>query len=141
MQRFVRLNRPLARAVCVSARRAPLVRPAAALPSSLRARRAAPAAVVPRRLMGAEAGSFLGKEEVTDRVLETVRNFHKVEKADSVDAGVHFVKDLGLDSLDEVELVMALEEEFAIEISDTEAEKIHSVADAVDYITTHPNAK
>jgi acyl carrier protein len=48
-----------------------------------------------------------------------------------------FVDDLGADSLDTVELVMALEEEFNIEISDEEAEKIKTVADAVKYIETH----
>ena len=45
-----------------------------------------------------------------------------------------FIDDLGADSLDIVELIMALEEEFDIEIPDSEAEKIASVGDAVDYI-------
>lgn len=45
-----------------------------------------------------------------------------------------FIDDLGADSLDIVELIMALEEEFDIEIPDSEAEKITTVADAVDYI-------
>ncbi|HEV8198797.1 MAG TPA: acyl carrier protein [Verrucomicrobiae bacterium] len=48
-----------------------------------------------------------------------------------------FVNDLGADSLDTVELVMALEEAFKIEISDEDAEKIHSVGDAVKYIQAH----
>ena len=48
-----------------------------------------------------------------------------------------FVSDLGADSLDTVELVMALEEAFKIEISDEDAEKIHSVGDAVKYIQSH----
>ena len=48
-----------------------------------------------------------------------------------------FVDDLGADSLDLVELVMALEEEYNIEISDEEAEKILTVADAIDYIQAH----
>jgi acyl carrier protein len=48
-----------------------------------------------------------------------------------------FMDDLGADSLDTVELVMALEEEFDIEISDENAEKIMTVQDAVDYITEH----
>lgn len=50
-------------------------------------------------------------------------------------------KDLALDSLDVVEVVMAVEEEFAIEIPDAEADKILSVADAVEYISSHPQAK
>lgn len=48
-----------------------------------------------------------------------------------------FVDDLGADSLDTVELVMALEEEFKFEMPDEDAEKIHTVQDAVDYIRCH----
>lgn len=49
----------------------------------------------------------------------------------------HFVNDLGADSLDTVELVMALEEEFNAEIPDEDAEKIQTVGQAVEYIKTH----
>jgi NADH dehydrogenase (ubiquinone) 1 alpha/beta subcomplex 1 len=52
-----------------------------------------------------------------------------------------FQKDLGLDSLDTVEVVMAFEEEFAIEIPDADADKISSVADAVAFVSSHPMAK
>jgi acyl carrier protein len=48
-----------------------------------------------------------------------------------------FIDDLGADSLDTVELVMALEEEFGVEIPDEDAEKITTVKDAMAYITTH----
>ena len=48
-----------------------------------------------------------------------------------------FIEDLGADSLDTVELVMALEEEFGLEIPDEEAEKIATVKDAVEYIKAH----
>jgi acyl carrier protein len=51
-----------------------------------------------------------------------------------VNSETSFVNDLGADSLDVVELVMALEEEFNIEISDEDAEKIKTVEDAVNYI-------
>jgi acyl carrier protein len=56
---------------------------------------------------------------------------------EEVNMEASFVNDLGADSLDTVELVMALEESFKIEISDEEAEKIHSVGDAVRYIQSH----
>jgi len=52
-----------------------------------------------------------------------------------------FVEDLGADSLDTVELVMALEESFSIEIPDEAAEKITSVGDAIKYIKEHAAAK
>ncbi|MDH4099106.1 MAG: acyl carrier protein [Nitrospirota bacterium] len=54
---------------------------------------------------------------------------------DEVSLDSSFVDDLGADSLDTVELVMALEEEFGIEIPDEDAEKIANVKDAVNYIT------
>ena len=48
-----------------------------------------------------------------------------------------FIEDLGADSLDIVELVMAIEEEFEVEIPDEEAEHIKTVGDAINYVTTH----
>ena len=56
-----------------------------------------------------------------------------------VTAKASFIEDLGADSLDTVELVMALEEEFDIEISDESAEKISKVQDAIDYINNNTN--
>ena len=58
-------------------------------------------------------------------------------KEEQVVANASFVNDLGADSLDTVELVMALEEEFGTEIPDTDAEKITTVNEAVKYITEH----
>jgi acyl carrier protein len=58
-------------------------------------------------------------------------------KEDEVNANSSFVDDLGADSLDTVELVMALEEEFETEIPDEEAEKITTVQQAIDYIKAH----
>lgn len=60
-------------------------------------------------------------------------------KEDEVSKEASFVDDLGADSLDTVELVMALEEEFETEIPDEEAEKITTVQQAVTYITAHSN--
>jgi acyl carrier protein len=59
--------------------------------------------------------------------------------ADEVTNDASFIEDLGADSLDTVELVMALEEEFNMEIPDEEAEKIKTVGDAIDYIKSHAN--
>ena len=58
-------------------------------------------------------------------------------KDEEVTNDASFVDDLGADSLDTVELVMALEEEFETEIPDEDAEKITTIQQAVDYITTH----
>jgi acyl carrier protein len=57
-------------------------------------------------------------------------------KADEIKNDASFVDDLGADSLDTVELVMALEEEFETEIPDEDAEKITTVQQAIDYIVT-----
>ena len=58
-------------------------------------------------------------------------------KDEEVTSEASFVEDLGADSLDTVELVMALEEEFETEIPDEEAEKITTVKEAIDYIEAH----
>jgi len=58
-------------------------------------------------------------------------------KEEEVTPEASFVEDLGADSLDTVELVMALEEEFETEIPDEEAEKITTVKEAIDYIQAH----
>ncbi|MBU0952081.1 MAG: acyl carrier protein [Elusimicrobia bacterium] len=54
-----------------------------------------------------------------------------------VTTNAHFVNDLGADSLDTVELVMAFEEQFGLEIPDDEAEKIQTVGQAIEYIKSH----
>ena len=69
-----------------------------------------------------------------------MKNFEKVNAA-KVSATARFKEDLDLDSLDAVELVMAIEEEFCIEIPDSEADKILSIADAINYVAAHPMAK
>ena len=61
-------------------------------------------------------------------------------KEDEVTNGASFVDDLGADSLDTVELVMALEEEFETEIPDEEAEKITTVQQAIDFINARKSA-
>ncbi|MDH4155320.1 MAG: acyl carrier protein [Nitrospira sp.] len=70
---------------------------------------------------------------VEERVKKIIAEQLGVEE-DEVTAEASFVEDLGADSLDTVELVMALEEEFSIEIPDEDAEKILTVGKALDYI-------
>lgn len=77
-------------------------------------------------------------ENVQERVKNIIVEQLGVE-ADQVKPEAQFVNDLGADSLDTVELIMALEEEFDIEIPDEKAEKIKTVGEAVDYI--EQNAK
>lgn len=77
---------------------------------------------------------------VEERVKEIIVEQLGVEAA-QVTERAKFVEDLGADSLDTVELVMALEEEFSIEIPDEDAEKIVSVGDAINYIATHAENK
>lgn len=73
---------------------------------------------------------------VEDKVKQIIVEQLGVEEAE-VTANASFVDDLGADSLDTVELVMAFEEAFDIEIPDEDAEKIRTVQNAVDYINKH----
>jgi len=75
-------------------------------------------------------------DELTDKVVAIIAERLDVEK-EKVTMEASFQNDLGADSLAIVELVMELEEEFKIEISDEEAEKITTVKDAVDFIRAH----
>eukprot|EP01083_Nonionella_stella_P010352 29485_1 len=86
------------------------------------------------------SSTFIDANEVSERVVSVVKNFDKVDPV-KVTPAAKFSDDLGLDSLDAVEVVMAIEDEFAIEIPDAEADKILSVEDAVEYISGHPMAK
>ena len=75
----------------------------------------------------------MNTEEVFEKVKAIIVEQLGVVES-SVDMEASFIDDLGADSLDIVELVMALEEEFDIEIPDTDAEKVVTVGDVVDYI-------
>lgn len=75
---------------------------------------------------------------VEEKVKEIIVDQLGVDE-NQVVASASFIEDLGADSLDTVELVMALEEEFDIEISDEDAEKISKVQDAIDYINNNTN--
>jgi acyl carrier protein len=71
--------------------------------------------------------------DIEAKVKEIIINELGVD-AEKVTAEASFVEDLGADSLDTVELVMAFEEEFGMEIPDEEAEKLRTVGDAISYI-------
>ncbi|MGZ5493449.1 MAG: acyl carrier protein [Thermoanaerobaculia bacterium] len=77
---------------------------------------------------------------VEDRVKNIIVEQLGVD-AEEVTPDASFVEDLGADSLDTVELIMAFEEEFGVEISDDEAEKIRKVRDAVDYVEKRAKAQ
>ena len=84
--------------------------------------------------MFADAGTALTRDEIQTRAMDVLKLFDKVNP-EKVSSKSHFVNDLGLDSLDVGEIVMALEDEFGIEVSDEEAEKIFTVEDAVEFIS------
>jgi len=77
-----------------------------------------------------------GKKEMVEKVKLLVSEQLGVDEAE-VTPSASFVDDLGADSLDQVELVMALEEAFDVEINDEDAEKIRTVQEAIDYIDKH----
>jgi NADH dehydrogenase (ubiquinone) 1 alpha/beta subcomplex 1 len=115
---------------------------------------------------GYAASSGLSHQEIQNRIIEVLKSFEKVDPAKvrrkecvfltdswlSTNTAHHisslqvsnsssFTSDLGLDSLDAVEVVMAVEEEFSIEIPDAEADNITTVQQAIDYISKTPEGE
>lgn len=78
----------------------------------------------------------MSSEEIFDKVKEIIIEQLGVTES-SITMEASFIDDLGADSLDIVELIMALEEEFDIEIPDSDAEKVVAVSDVVEYIKDH----
>jgi acyl carrier protein len=97
----------------------------------------------PQRAIRAFVNGFTGHEQEGPHMSETAEKVKKIVvehlgvDADKVTEESSFIDDLGADSLDIVELVMAFEEEFGVEIPDDAAEKITTVKDAISYIDTN----
>jgi acyl carrier protein len=79
---------------------------------------------------------FMSEKSIEDKVRDIIVDQLGVN-ADQVTKEARFIEDLGADSLDTVELVMAFEEEFSIEVPDEEAEKLQTVGDVVSYVEEH----
>ncbi|GBB93190.1 hypothetical protein RclHR1_02130003 [Rhizophagus clarus] len=90
-----------------------------------------------QRYYSAESG--LSRQNIESRIIDIVKAFDKVDET-KVNSEARFADDLGLDSLDTVEVVMNIEEDFSIEIPDKEADEIRSIKDAVDYIAKREDA-
>ncbi|ODQ51367.1 acyl carrier protein [Saitoella complicata NRRL Y-17804] len=78
--------------------------------------------------------SSLGEANIESRVLDCIKSFDKINQ-DKISNTASF-EDLGLDSLDVVEVVLAIEEEFSVEIPDKVADGMKTVKDAIDYLKT-----
>nr|AJQ20615.1 Acyl Carrier Protein [Salvia miltiorrhiza] len=84
-------------------------------------------------LRACSTAASIDQDQIMDRVIGLVKKFDKIDSA-KVTENADFQKDLSLDSLDRVELVMAFEEEFSVEIPDVEADKLKSCADVAKYV-------
>ncbi|KAK4248776.1 hypothetical protein C7999DRAFT_30756 [Corynascus novoguineensis] len=81
------------------------------------------------------SGGSLERDEVYERVLQVLSN--KIDDPSNITEDTFFVDDLNLDSMDLVEMVMDIEEEFSIEIPDEDAERLFRINDAVNYVLDH----
>lgn len=114
-----------------------------AMPAAARVALATPArvpVVMPTLARGYASGGGPSLDEIKSRITDVIKSFEKVDP-NKVTPEAKFTADLGLDSLDAVEVVMAIEEEFNIEIPDADADNITSVQEAVDYIANTPDGK
>ncbi|ODV95909.1 hypothetical protein PACTADRAFT_49344 [Pachysolen tannophilus NRRL Y-2460] len=82
----------------------------------------------------------LTREIITERILELLEDYDNIKLPEKISVNANFKKDLGLDSLDQVEIIMEIENEFSIIIPDDKADEINTVKDAIDLIEAQPDA-
>ncbi|RMC61532.1 acyl carrier protein [Lactobacillus sp. ESL0259] len=80
----------------------------------------------------------MSKEEIFNKIKDILADNFEVDK-DKITDETNFTSDLDADSIDLVEFILQLEDEFGAEISDEDAEKIKTVGDAVNYVANHQN--
>ncbi|CAN6610598.1 acyl carrier protein, mitochondrial [Trichomonascus vanleenenianus] len=133
----------LARSIIRSAR---LARPVLARSISLAVR---PAVVRKQQTLKSNWGQVrfygglpppLTREFVEERIVDLLKCFDKITEPEKITPAANFVADLGLDSLDVVECLFFIEEEFGIEMPEDEANEIKTVGQAIDYILAQPDA-
>jgi len=87
------------------------------------------------RMMSGEASSAA---ELEQRILTVMKGYDKIDES-KINLDAHFIKDLGMDSMDSVELVVAFEEEFRVLIPDDISDKIFTARDALKFIQANPH--
>lgn len=81
------------------------------------------------------------RNEITQKVVDVIKAFDRTNASADINAKTLFHKDLGLDSLDTVELLVAIEEDFDIQFPDKVADELKGVEDTVEWIATHPESE
>lgn len=81
------------------------------------------------------------RNEIAQKVIDVIKAFDRTNASADINSKTLFHKDLGLDSLDTVELLVAIEEDFDIQFPDKVADELKGVEDTVEWIATHPDSE
>ncbi|KAL3231495.1 Acyl carrier protein, mitochondrial [Nakaseomyces bracarensis] len=103
--------------------------PRVALTTRVASRSCRPMVMNPLRMYSARS-----RDDISSQLVNVVKNFVKAEDSSKITADAKFHKDLGLDSLDTVELIVSIEEEFDTEIPDDVADRLTSLQDTIEYL-------